>query len=890
MKKTNLLIVFIFLSSLSFSQTTIKGLVTDINKQPIPNANVLLKSDSTNVILSYTYSKADGSYTLITEKTGRFKLFFFSLGYKKQSIPIEIGKNTKEIVRNITLTEEAFSLDEVIIQSERTIKIKKDTVEVKASKYLTDNDATVEDLLKKIPGININSEGTIKVGNKEIEKLMIDGDDFFDKGYKILSKNMPPDQIDKIQLLQKYSNNKLLKDIEESDKVALNLVLKEKAKRQWFGNFTLGYGLATENRYSLKSYLMNFGKKNKYVFLSNFNNIGYNATGDINHLIRPFRYGEPASIGDNQSAYSLLNLSTYTPNFKASRTNFNNAGLVSLNAIFTLSKKAKLKTLGFFNWDEQDFFRNSVQNFNINGIEFTNTEDFVLRKKKFIGFGKIDFNYDISKTKTLEITTKYNNQDDNDKSNLIFNNASTIENLKSTNTLFDQKITYTNKFKDKKVFLLTGRYINEKTPQNYTINQFFYQDLFPGFLNTNNVEQLSENKMQFAGFQAHLLDRKENGNLLELQFGNEYRKDELSSTFLLKEDNTVLETPTDYQNITTYTTNDLYFKTKYRYEINNDFAIIGKLDFHQLFNQLNFDNFSESQTPFFVNPTVGLDWKINDKNKITSFYSYNTTNAKILDVYNNYVLTGFRSFSKGTSTFNQLNASSVFLNYQLGNWSDVFFVNTSVIYNKNFDFFSTNSIITQNYTQAEKILIKDRESLTVFTDVNKYFKIISSNFKILASYTKSNYKNVVNNSELREIKSVNYNYGFELRSGFQGIFNYHIGSKWSTNEIQTTISNSFTNNETFLDLLFDVNDNLSFQIQNERYFFGNVDAENNTYYFSDIEARYTLKENKLIFSLSGKNLFNTDTFRTFSISDISTSTTEYRLLPRYVLLKVKYRF
>jgi len=888
--KSSILIFLLFSVIFSFSQTTVKGLITDTNNQPIPYVNVLIKSDSTNVIFTYTYSKENGNYTLKTNKKGKFRLSFSSLGYKKQTIPIEITAATKEIIKNIILTEEAFLLDEVIIQSERTIKIKKDTVEIKANSYLTENDETVEDLLKKIPGVTISSEGTIKIGNQEIEKLMIDGDDFFDKGYKILSKNMPPDQIDKIQLLQKYSNNKLLKDIEHSDKVAVNLVLKDNGKRQWFGNFTLGYDVTLNNRYSLKSYLMNFGKKNKYILLSNFNNVGYDATGDINHLIRPFRYGEPASIGDNQSAYPLLNLSSFTPNFKASRTNFNNAELVSLNAIFNPTEKLKIKTLGFFNWDENDFFRNSIQTFTTNGTNFTNTEDFTLRNKKFIGFGKIDLNYEISRTKTLEITTKYNNQNDNISSNLIFNNITTRENLKTNNTLFDQKITFTNKFKDTKVFLLTGRYINEKAPQNYSVNQFFYQDLFPSSSNSNNVIQQSENKMKFAGFNAHLLDRKKNDNLLELQLGNEFRQDNLNTTFKLLENTNILDIPNGFQNKTIYQTNDLYLKTKYRIKLNN-LALTGKLDFHQLFNSLENNNISENENPFIINPTLGFDWEINKKNKITSSYSYNTTNARIFDVYDNYVLRSFRSLSKGTGGFNQLDSSTLTFNYQLGNWSDLFFVNTSVVYNKNFDFFSSNSTLTQNYTQSERILIKDRKSVTIFADLNNYIKIISSNLKLVSSYTKSNYKNVVNNSELREINAINYNYGFELRSGFQGIFNYHFGSKWRTNQIEASaINNSFTNNVSFMDLSFDINDKFNFQIQTERYFFGNIDANNSTYYFADLKARYKLKKNKITLSLQGKNLFNTETFRTFSISDISTSTTEYRLLERFVLLKLEYRF
>jgi hypothetical protein len=879
--------IFIFSTSV-YAQVKISGFVKDSTNVRGVFANVVLKSSIDNTIISYAITNNDGSYSLKIKETGKFNLIFSALSFETKTIPLTIEGTEKTINIDVLLNSKTVKLDEVIIQANKPIAVKKDTVIFNVKSFLQGNEQVVEDLLKKIPGLNVESDGTIKIGNKEVEKVMVDGDDFFERGYKILTKNMPPDQIEKIELLQRYSNNKLLKGVEESDKVALNLVLKEDAKRVWFGNINLGYDITLNNRYKISSNLMNFGKKNKYYFLTNFNNVGYNATGDINHLIRPFRYGEPASIGDNQSVNTLINLNAFTPNFKASRTNFNNTELASLNAIFTLSKKVKLKTLGFFNWDENNFFRNSVQNFNINGIEFTNTEDFVLRKKKFIGFVKIDLTYDISKTKMLEVTTKYNNQDTENRSNLNFNSQQTIESLKDKNTLFDQKITYTNKFKNNKVFLLTARYINERTPQNYTVNKFFYQDLFPSFLNINNVQQLSENKMKFAGFEAHLLDRKENGNLLELQFGNEYRKGELLSSFLLKEDNTTLETPTDYQNNTTYSVNDLYFKSKYRIKL-KDVAITGKLDFHQLFNQLEQNNKTKQQ-PFFINPTIGLDWKINDKNRIRTSYSYSNTNAKILDVSDNFVLTDFRSFSKGAGTFNQLNASTVFLNYQLGNWSDVFFANTSIIYSKNFDFFSTNSFITQNYSQAEKIIIKDREMVSINTNIDRYFKSLSSNLKLNLGYSKSNYKNVVNNSELREINSINYNYGFEIRSAFKNFFNYNIGSKWTVNEIKTTINNSFTNNETFLDLLFDINDNISFQIQNERYFFGNIDAENSTYYFSDIEARYTLKENKLNFSLSGKNLFNTNTFRTYSINDISTSTTEYRLLPRYVLLKIEYRF
>ena len=886
MKEIKILIILLFSFSLH-AQTNLKGTVNDKENKAIPYVSVTLK-DTLNTIIAYAYSSEKGTFSLATSLKGNFNLSFSSMGYKTQILPVVLQDEAKEIIKNIILSEQSLELEEIIVQSERIIKVKKDTVEINADRFLSANDATVEDLLKKIPGVSVDSEGVIKIGNREIEKLMIDGDDFFERGYKILSKNMPPDQLKKIQILQKYSNNKLLKGIEESDKVALNLVLKDDAKRQWFGNFSLSYDALSTNKYQLKTYFMNFGKKNKYIFLSNFNSIGFDATGDINHLIKPFRFNEPASIGDNQQVNTLLNLSSVVPNFKSSRTKFNNAELVSLNAIFNPTKKLKIKTLGFFNWDETDFYKNSINVINTGDVNFTNTENYQLKNKKQIAFGKLDFIYTISKTKILEATTKYNNGDFNNTSDLVFNGNSTIENLKEDNTLFDQKVTYTNKFKEQKALLITGRFIDEKTPQNYKVNQFYFQDLFSNTENANNVAQQNVNKMQFIGFNAHLLDRKKNKNLLELQLGNEFRKDKLLTNFSVLEDNVVLTTPNDYQNNTSYQVNDLYIKSKYLFKVNN-VSITGNLDAHQLFNRLNNVGQTQEQNPFFINPSLGLDWEINQNNKIITSYGYNTTNANVLDVFNNSVLTGFRSFYKGTNGFNQLAATNVSLNYQLGNWNDRFFADTFIYYNKNHDFFSTNTILNQNYTQSEKILIKDREFISLNSKIDYYFKFIKSNFKLDIGYTKSEFLNSINNASLRKVTSNSYNYGFELRSGFRGVFNYHFGTKWAASKIKTTINNTFTNNQSFLDLSFVFNDKFDVQLQSESYYFGNL-ASNKNYYFLDFNARYKLMKNKVTLGLTGKNLFNTEKFKTFAISDIGSSATEYRLLPRFVLLKIEYRF
>jgi len=886
MHKKYFLLVICFSFCNSFSQNTIRGEVKDKNNQTISSANVILK-DNNSKIITYVYTDEFGKYALKTEKLGHFFLIASSMGFEQKSIDLTIENKNEIKIIDFALTPKVTELKEIIIESKKPITIKNDTIVFDAKSFLQGNEQVVEDLLKKIPGLNISADGTIKVGNQEVEKVMIDGDDFFEKGYKLLTKNMPVNPLDKVELYQNYSNNKHLKGIENSNKVALNLILKEDAKRVWFGNIQAAYGLVSENRYEVKTNLMNFGKKNKYYLLSNLNNIGFDATGDINQLIRPNHFDEPGSLGDDQTINTLLGLGFNTPNLKQKRVNLNNAEMISLNSIFSLSEKVKLKTLGLLNTDEINFFRNGFQQFSVANTTFTNTENFVGRKIQITGFGKVDLTYDISKTKTVEYTGKFNKTNEKNKSDLLFNNDLLNERLNANNQLFDQKIVFTNKFKENKVFLLSSRYINEKTPQNYSVNQLIFNDLFTE--NANNTKQFSENKMQFAGFEAHLLDKKKNGDLLEIKLGNQLRIDNLDTRFELLENENTLTFPNGYQNNLTYSTNDLYLSAKYRFKLKN-FTLLTQSDFHQLFNRLENFNVKSNQNPFFVMPKIGLDWKINEKNKILTSYSYNTTNAGILDVYSGFVQTGFRSFSKGLEEFNQLNSSSAILNYTYGSWGDKFFANTFILHSKNNAFFSTNSIIAQNFSQSEKIIIKDREFLSISSSIDRYFKPIKSNLKINLGATKTNFKNIVNNSNLREVKNLNADYGFELRSGFRGFYNYHIGSKWNYNEVQTTIKNNFTDNMSFLDLSFMFSDKFNIQIQSERYYFGNLDKDNNKYYFLDLETRYVVKENKLTFFLSGNNLFNTETFRNYSISDINISQTEYRLMPRYVLLKMEYRF
>ena len=260
-----------------------------------------------------------------------------------------------------------------------------------------------------------------------------------------------------------------------------------------------------------------------------------------------------------------------------------------------------------------------------------------------------------------------------------------------------------------------------------------------------------------------------------------------------------------------------------------------------------------------------------------------------MNVYNNYILTGFKSFKKGTGEFDQLDASTFSINYQLGNWNERFFANTNFIFSKNHDFYSTHSFINQNFTQSEAVIIEDREMIIANTNLDYFIKKLDTNIKLKAAYVFSEFKNSVNDSGIRIVNAKEYNYGFEIKSVFSGIFNFDFGSNWITNKIEATTTNKYSDNMTFLDLKFALSKSMNIDLSSERYYFGSLEGDNQ-YYFLDLEAGYVIKKDKLKLLISGRNLLNTKTFRSVTVSDIGTSTSEIRLLPRYVLLKMEYRF
>ena len=236
--------------------------------------NVMAVNKATKGMDSYAITNDKGKYVLDLKVNTTYTVNVSFLGMK--STQIEIVTSNVNIKKNIVLEDGAVELDGVEIVREMPVSIKGDTIVYNADSFKSGTERKLEDVLKKLPGVEVNSDGEIEVEGKKVTKLMVEGKDFFDGDTKLGVKNIPADAIDKIQVLRNYNENSILKGVENNqDNVAMNIKLKSGKKNFWFGDMTAGIGVGMlDSRYLINPKLFYYSPKYSINLITNFNNIG----------------------------------------------------------------------------------------------------------------------------------------------------------------------------------------------------------------------------------------------------------------------------------------------------------------------------------------------------------------------------------------------------------------------------------------------------------------------------------------------------------------------------------------------------------------------------------------------------------------------------------------
>ena len=273
MKKT-FLIVFLCSINILYSQIKFDGVVKDSIGNPLELANIIVLDQKTNTLDSYSITDEKGYYSFELEKNTNYK---FQVSY--------IGMNSFEEIINIKesnitrdfLLQADNALDEVELTYEMPVTIKGDTIVYNADSFKNGSERKLEDVLEKLPGIEINEDGQVEIEGKVVNKLMVNGKDFFDGDTKIATKNIPSNAVDKIQVLRNYSEVGQLSSVTNNkDNFALNIKLKEGKENFWFGSINSGGGYSAEDKelYLLQPKLFYYSPKVTFNFIGDINNIG----------------------------------------------------------------------------------------------------------------------------------------------------------------------------------------------------------------------------------------------------------------------------------------------------------------------------------------------------------------------------------------------------------------------------------------------------------------------------------------------------------------------------------------------------------------------------------------------------------------------------------------
>ena len=269
----SLFFLSIFLTISSNGQS-VEGILQDAtDKTPVPGATIKLIGSGASSKSYSTVSNNKGTFLFSDIPAGTYTLIATSIGYQDKSTVVNIGSNTNDL-GIIKVAKGAKTLQTVVVKDEApTIKQKNDTMEFGASQYKVNPDATSEDLIKKMPGITVDKNtGAVTAMGENVQKVTVDGRDFFGNDATATLRNLPADIIDKIQVFDKLSDQAQLTGFDDGNTTkAINIVTKVDMRNGNFGRIYAGYG--TDDRYSAGGNVSFFNGDRRISFIGLMNNV-----------------------------------------------------------------------------------------------------------------------------------------------------------------------------------------------------------------------------------------------------------------------------------------------------------------------------------------------------------------------------------------------------------------------------------------------------------------------------------------------------------------------------------------------------------------------------------------------------------------------------------------
>ncbi|CAD0001417.1 carboxypeptidase-like regulatory domain-containing protein [Flavobacterium salmonis] len=890
-----ILCFFVFLfTSICFSQSVrFDGFIQDGQKNPLEMANIMAVNSATKAMDSYGITNDKGKFQLTLKPNTAYLVKISYLGMKSKEI--QITTKTENIAQNIVMDDVGIELEGVEIVREMPVSIKGDTIVYNADSFKSGTERKLEDVLKKLPGVEVNADGEIEVEGKKVSKLMVEGKDFFDGDTKLGVKNIPADAIDKIQVLRNYNEVSALKGLEnDQDNVAMNIKLKEGKKNFWFGDVTAGIGVAElDSRYVINPKLFYYSPKYSINLITNFNNIGelpmtaqdyFKFTGGFKNMMK--KGGSNFNISSNDVGISLLrNNRAKEIETKFGATNFaysvNKAWNISGFGILSTSKtdlETKSQTTYLGSGDQQKRDEETHQKNNLGLFKLSST---------YKPNDKFQFDYDI-----LTKLTKQNEDTDLLREQVVNNIAGseTIFTAKKQNpTSINQNMSLYYTQSDKNIFAFEMQHLYQDENPFYNANLRTQPFNLLGYTPDQQRNDLNQdrfvktNKVDAKLDYYYMLTPKSNINIT---LGNTYSYQNFNShifQILDNGDKNDLNGSTNNNDVN-YNFNDTFLGFHYKI-LAGKFTLTPGVSLHSytMTNTQSGTDYSQNFTK--VLPDFFALYQIKKSETLTYNFSLTNDFTDINQLAEGYVLSDYSSLFRGDRSLENATSqvhSLRYFKYNMFNFENIF---ANATYTRKVDAIKNEAKfigINQESNPYNSNLADE-----TFSGLGSYGRSFLKNYKASASanlnWSKFNNRQ---NGEPATTESFTQSYTVKASTNYKNMPNIEFGYNMLINKYS---GSTFYTDKPFAKLDYYFLDSFSFVSEYEfyHYYNGNKSVDNE-YDFLSASLIYQKKNSQWEYKIAATNLLNTRNLNDDNFSQFSTRVSQYTVQPRYIIFSMKY--
>jgi hypothetical protein len=896
--KKSLLITLFFIASISFSQTVkLDGFILDSGKTPLEMANVMAVNEATKGMDSYAITNDKGKFVLTLKQNTTYSIKVSYLGM--QTKEVTVVTNTENSTKTISLEEGGVELKGVEIIREMPVSIKGDTIVYNADSFKSGTERKLEDILKKLPGVEVNADGEVEVEGKKVTKLMVEGKDFFDGDTKLGVKNIPADAIDKIQVLRNYGEIGALKGVENNqDNVAMNIKLKSGKKNFWFGDMTAGIGVThEENRYLINPKLFYYNPKYSINLISNFNNIGelpltvqdyFKFTGGFRGMMQ--KGGSSFNVSSNDLGISLLR----NNRAKEIETQFG-----ATNFSYNVNKAWSLSGFGILSTAITDLETKSQTNIlkpNSSDILSTENRQEMAHQKSNLGLFKLSSSYKPSARFQFDydILTKLSKQDENNsllRESIVSNNSLTehINTQKKQNPIaVNQNLSLYYTQSDKNIFAFEMQHLYQEEDPFYNANlksQPFNLTGYTSGQDRNDISQnrfVKTNKLDAKLDYYYMLTPKSNINVT---LGNTISNQNFNSNIFQVLDNKTVHDLDDQanENKVNYSFNDTFLGLHYKI-LTGKFTFTPGVSLHA-YDMTNKQLATAYNRNFYrVLPDFLAIYQIKKAETLTYNFSFTNNFTDINQLAEGYLFSNYNSLTKGNRTLENATSQVHSLRYFKYNMFNFENISAFASYSKRVDAVKTRALFN-GVNQTSSPFNSDFADETLSGN-GSYGRSFLKNYKASLS-TNLNWSkfNNIQNNVLSTNESFTQSYTLKASTNYKNLPNLELGYNVVVNDYNNS---TFYTEKPFAKIDYFFLKSFSFVTEYEFYHYYNNKTVNNEYDFLSASLIYQKKDSKWEYKASATNILNTTSLNDDSFSQFSTRTSQYSVQPRYIIFSLKY--